>query len=90
MSERLKLSSAHREAISMSIKKQTAGRRVFLKTGAAATAVMGIAKSWSPKAFGAPIPGRVLGANDRIVVAYVGTGSRGLSHVKMHKENDVA
>ncbi len=72
----------------MSTKSFTSGRRFFLKSTAATTAAIGVAKVKSPKAFGAPFPGRVLGANDRISVAYVGTGSRGTGHVKLHKEKE--
>ena len=35
----------------------------------------------------APSTGRVLGANDRIVVGYVGVGSQGMAHVNSQKEN---
>lgn len=34
----------------------------------------------------APSPPRVLGANDRIYVAYVGTGSQGTKHIRIHNE----
>ncbi len=35
----------------------------------------------------APFPGRVIGANDRIVVAYVGTGTQGMTHVRSQKDH---
>jgi predicted dehydrogenase len=61
-------------------------RRAFLGTGA--TAAAAVATSALPRrGFAAPATGRVIGANDRITVAYIGTGSRGTSHVKMHKDN---
>lgn len=42
----------------------------------------------------APSPGRVIGANDRIVVAFIGVGSQGMAHVRSQKthaaENNIA
>jgi len=42
----------------------------------------------------APAPGRVIGANDRIGVAYVGVGSQGTAHLKFQKsgasQNNIA
>ncbi len=42
----------------------------------------------------APAPGRVIGANDRIAVAYVGVGNQGMTHVRSQKnhaaENNIA
>jgi hypothetical protein len=35
----------------------------------------------------APSPGKVVGANDRINVAYIGVGAQGMSHVKIQKEH---
>ena len=35
----------------------------------------------------APSPGSVVGANDRITVAFVGTGSQGMNHVRSQKTN---
>ncbi len=64
-------------------------RRSFVQTVAAggATAASGL---WSSQATAArpPVrlpPSRVIGANDRIVVAYVGTGNQGMTHVKLGK-----
>src|SRR6185369_2911394 len=42
----------------------------------------------------APSTGRVIGANDRIIVAYVGVGGQGMAHVRSQKahasENNIA
>jgi predicted dehydrogenase len=69
-------------------------RRDFLKGSAAITAagtttgLLAGAAAAAPAR--APAPGRVVGANDRITVAYIGTGSRGTSHVKLHKDKGAA
>ncbi len=34
----------------------------------------------------APAPGRVIGANDRINVAYIGTGKQGMLHINLQKK----
>jgi len=35
----------------------------------------------------APSPGRVIGANDRIAVGYIGTGSQGSAHIRFQKQH---
>lgn len=64
-----------------------ATRRDFLKTtttAAVAVAATGLVK---PTAYGqAPAPGRVIGANDRINVAFIGVGGQGMAHVRSIKE----
>lgn len=60
-------------------------RRSFLTEGAIAASATLLART----AVGqrrAPSTGRVLGANDRIVVAYIGTGSQGFTHVSNGKQ----
>ncbi len=71
---------------------QTAGetRRSFIRkaaVSAAAAATTGLLKTPVYGQSQAPSAGRVIGANDRIVVAYVGTGSQGMSHVRSQKDN---
>lgn len=50
-------------------------RRSFLKATAATAAAAGLGLS------GAPASGRVLGANDRINIGFIGTGNRGKYHL---------
>lgn len=64
-------------------------RRSFLKkaaVSAAAAATTGIVRTPVYGQSQAPSPGRVIGANERIAVAYVGTGSQGMNHVRSQKE----
>jgi len=68
-------------------------RRVFLRQTATAAAAVASANLFKTPVYGqtqAPATGRVIGANDRIVVGYVGTGSQGMSHVRTEKENAAA
>ena len=72
-------------------------RRDFLKktaTAAAAVAATGILKTPVYGQSTAPSTGRVIGANDRIIVAYVGVGGQGMAHVRSQKahasENNIA
>jgi len=65
-------------------------RRAFLKTtatAAAAVAATGIVKTPVYGQTQAPSPGRVIGANDRIVVAYIGVGNQGMAHVRAQKDH---
>src|SRR5438874_6958713 len=65
-------------------------RRDFIKktaTAAAAVAATGLIKTPVYGQNQAPSTGRVIGANDRIVVAYVGVGGQGMAHVRSQKEN---
>lgn len=64
-------------------------RRSFIKRAAAITAAAGTTGLLKRPVYGqnqAPSPGRVLGANDRINVAYVGTGKQGMYHVRSQKQ----
>jgi predicted dehydrogenase len=63
-------------------------RRSFLKKTATAVAAATTAGVLKTPVYGqnqAPAPGRVIGANDRIVVGFVGTGSQGQAHVRSVK-----
>src|SRR5438105_13541432 len=65
-------------------------RRSFIKktaTAAAALSASGLIKSPVYGQSQAPSPGRVIGANDRIAVGYIGGGSQGMAHVRFQKEN---
>jgi predicted dehydrogenase len=73
-------------------------RRSFIKKSSiAAAAVASAANIFKTPVYGqsqAPSTGRVIGANDRIVVGYIGVGGQGMAHVKTQKqhaaENNVA
>jgi predicted dehydrogenase len=83
------------------IPKTTGGdsRRSFLKKTATASAVLASGSLFKTPVYGqstAPSTGKVIGANDRIVVGYIGVGGtglnglahgQGLAHVKSQKEN---
>jgi predicted dehydrogenase len=60
-------------------------RRTLLKTAGAATAAAAAASAWKPSPAFALAPGRVIGANDRINIGYIGLGrhatGRGLYHL---------
>src|SRR5437773_267621 len=63
-------------------------RREFIKksaTAAAAVAATGIFKTPVYGQSSAPSTGKVHGANDRIVVGYIGVGGQGMAHVKQMK-----
>jgi predicted dehydrogenase len=68
-------------------------RRSFIKktaTAATAAAAIGATNIFKTPVYGqtqAPSPGRVIGANDRIVVGFVGTGSQGRTHVRSQREH---
>src|SRR5215510_9164257 len=70
--------------------KTSAGesRRDFIKKAAAASAAVSATSLFKTPVYGqnqAPAPGRVIGANDRIAVAYVGVGGQGMTHVRHQK-----
>jgi predicted dehydrogenase len=72
-------------------------RRQFLKTTATAAAVAATTNVLKTPVYGqntAPSTGRVIGANDRIVVAHIGVGGQGMAHVRSIKgaagDNNVA
>ncbi len=65
-------------------------RREFIKKTTTAAAVAVTANIFKTPVYGqnqAPSPGRVIGANDRIVVGYIGVGNQGMAHVRSQKEN---
>ena len=65
-------------------------RRTFIKKAATVAATVASANAFTTPIYGqnqAPSTGRVIGANDRITVAYVGTGGQGMAHVRSQKEN---
>lgn len=65
-------------------------RRSFIKKTAKIAAVASAASWFKVPVYGqtqAPSPGKVLGANDRINVAYIGVGPQGMAHVKIQKEH---
>ena len=65
-------------------------RRSFLQKSAVAAAAVvatGIIKTPVYGQNQAPSTGRVIGANDRISVAYVGTGGQGTAHVRSQKQH---
>jgi predicted dehydrogenase len=65
-------------------------RRTFIKQTATAATAMAATGMLKTPVYGqsqAPSTGRVIGANDRIVVGYVGTGSQGKAHIQSQKEH---
>src|SRR5436190_13881538 len=65
-------------------------RRDFIKKTAAVTAAVAATGLFKTPVYGqtqAPSTGRVIGANDRIVVAHIGVGGQGMAHVRSIKEN---
>src|SRR2546425_1934043 len=72
-------------------------RRSFLRKTAGVAATVATAKLLKTPVYGqsqAPSAGRVIGANDRIVVGYIGVGSQGTAHLKFQRahaqENNIA
>ena len=72
-------------------------RRSFIRKTAGVAATVATANLMKTPVYGqsqAPSPGRVIGANDRIVVGYIGVGSQGTAHLKFQKthaqENNIA
>ena len=64
-------------------------RRAFLKKAAVAAAAVGATSFLKTPVYGqtqAPSGGKVIGANDRINVAYIGTGKQGMLHVTLQKK----
>ena len=60
-------------------------RRDFIKKAAGATAVVASTNIFKTPVYGqnqAPSPGKVIGANDRIVVGYIGVGAQGTQHLR--------
>src|SRR5271170_6674205 len=69
-------------------------RREFLKKSTlAAAAVAASANIFKTPVYGqsqAPSPGSVVGANNRLQVAYIGTGGQGMAHVNIQSANAAA
>lgn len=66
-----------------------ATRREFIKQATTAAAVVATAGVLKTPVYGqnqAPSTGRVIGANDRINVGFVGVGGQGMAHVRSMKE----
>ncbi len=75
---------------SSSAGKQSETRRSFIKKTATAAAAVSAVNIFKTPVYGqnqAPSPGKVIGANDRINVAYVGVGKQGTVHVVLEKEH---
>jgi predicted dehydrogenase len=66
-----------------------ATRREFLKKTATVTAALAAAPLLRPTVYGqAPSPGKVLGANDRINLGFIGVGGQGMNaHVNISSKN---
>lgn len=65
-------------------------RRSFIRKAATATAAVATVNVFKTPVYGqtqAPSPGRVIGANDRIAVGFVGLGPQGTLHVNKMKQN---
>lgn len=65
-------------------------RREFIKQSATVAATVAVANKLITPVYGqnqAPSAGRVIGANDRIVVGFVGVGGQGMAHVDSIKAN---
>ncbi len=66
-------------------------RRSFIKKTAVAAAAVAATNPFKTPVYGqaqAPSSGRVIGANDRIVVGFIGVGPQGTLHVTKMKENE--
>src|SRR6266481_1013649 len=65
-------------------------RRNFIKQTAPAAAAVATTSLVRTPVYGqstAPSTGRVIGANDRIIVGYIGVGGQGMAHVRSMKEH---
>lgn len=76
----------------MEDKKEKAGmsRREFIKVAGVTAAGVMASSALGSKVFaqGAPAPGRVIGANDRINVAFIGVGGMGGGHLNSMKDKE--
>src|ERR1035441_6245495 len=64
-------------------------RRAFIKKAATVAAAVGATSLFKTPVYGqnqAPSTGRVLGANDRINVAYIGVGKQNTLHITLQKK----
>jgi len=77
------------ETKSISASATPATRREFLKKSAVATAAVAATPLFKSTVYGqAPATGKVIGANDRIVIGYIGVGNQGLNiHVNLLKKS---
>ncbi|MBM3823051.1 MAG: Gfo/Idh/MocA family oxidoreductase [Verrucomicrobia bacterium] len=69
---------------------QGSSRREFIRTASAAAAVVAAGNVLKTPVYGqnqAPSAGRVVGANDRIVIGFIGVGGQGMAHVRSIKNN---
>jgi len=65
-------------------------RREFLKQASTAAAAVATVNLFKTPVYGqnqAPSTGRVIGANDRIIIGHIGVGGQGMAHVRPTKEN---
>jgi len=65
-------------------------RRDFIKKTATAAAAIAATGGFKTPVYGqttAPSTGRVIGANDRIAVGYIGVGGQGMAHVRAQKSH---
>ncbi len=65
-------------------------RRTFIKKAATAAAAVAAVNVFKTPVYGqnqAPSTGRVIGANDRIVVGFVGLGGQGMYHLRTVRDN---
>jgi predicted dehydrogenase len=70
-----------------------ATRRQFIKKSTLAAAVAASTNIFKTPVYGqdqAPAPGSVVGANNRLVVGYIGVGKQGLTHVRTQKAGAAA
>jgi predicted dehydrogenase len=70
-----------------------ATRREFIKKSTMAAAAVASTNIFKTAVYGqdqAPSPGNVVGANNRLQVAYIGTGGQGMAHVNIQKQNAAA
>ena len=74
--------------------KSTAGtRREFIKKTSVAAAAVATVNMFKTPVYGqnqATAPGSVVGANSRLVVAYIGVGNQGMAHVRSQKGDAAA
>src|SRR5579862_2099057 len=71
--------------------KSTAGtRREFIKKTSVAAAAVATVNIFKTPVYGqtqAPAPGSVVGANNRLIVGYIGVGNQGMAHVDQQKQH---
>src|SRR3954449_3377125 len=73
----------------LSTSGQGTTRREFIKKASTAAAVVATTNMFKTPVYGqnqAPSPGSVVGANNRLVVGYIGVGGQGMAHVNTQKQ----